>query len=97
MAGATPTKAELMAIITNLQAQVAALQAAAPAAAAAPPAGAAPAVFADMPQMLVDDLIVYSTLRGSAIFKQGCKALNNSHLPMVLPWPPTKLSSSLKL
>jgi hypothetical protein len=67
-----------MVIIAQLQAQVNALQNMAPAAAAAPPAGAAPVVFADMPQMLgANDLIDYLTKRGSAIFKQGCKALNN--------------------
>ncbi len=62
MAGASPTHAELMAIITTLQAQVTALQNVAPAAAAAPPAGAAPVVFADMPQTLgTHDLINYLT------------------------------------
>ncbi len=66
---AAPTNAKLMAIIINLQVQIAALQNAAPAAAVAPPAGAAPAVFADMPQMLgTDDLINYLAKRGSAIF-----------------------------
>jgi hypothetical protein len=78
---ATATNAKLMVIIAQLQAQVAALQNAAPAAAAAPPAGAAPVVFADTPQMLgADDLIDYLTKRGSAIFKKGCKALNNKAL-----------------
>jgi hypothetical protein len=81
MAGAAPTNAELMTIIANLQAQIAVLQATAPAAAAAPPAGTVPVVFADMPQMLgADDLINYSTKRGSAILKQGCKALNDKAL-----------------
>jgi hypothetical protein len=38
-------------------------------------------VFADTPQTLdANDLINYSTKRGSAIFKQGCKALNNKTL-----------------
>ncbi len=50
MAGAAPTNAELMAIITTLQAQVNAMQNAAPAATAAPPVGAAQVVFVDMPQ-----------------------------------------------
>jgi hypothetical protein len=78
---ATPTNAELMAMITQIQVQVNALQNAAPAAAAAPPAGAAPVVFADMPQMLgANDLINYLMKGGSAIFKQGCKALNNKAL-----------------
>jgi hypothetical protein len=53
-----------MAMISQLQAQIAALQNAAPAAAAAPPAGAAPVVFADMPQMLgTNNLINYSMKR----------------------------------
>jgi hypothetical protein len=58
-----------MAIITQLQVQVAALQNAAPDAAAAPLAGTARVVFVDTPQMLgADDLINYLTKRGSAIF-----------------------------
>jgi hypothetical protein len=81
MASAAPTNAELMAIITTLQAQVTALQNVAPAAAAALPAGTAPVVFADTPQTLgTNDLIDYSTKRGSAIFEQGCKALDNKAL-----------------
>jgi hypothetical protein len=81
MAAVAPTTAELLAIITQLQAQVTALQNAAPAAAAAPPAGADPVVFADMPQMLgADDLINYLMKQGSAIFKQGCKALDDKAL-----------------
>jgi hypothetical protein len=78
---AAQTNAKLMAIIAQFQAQVAALQNTAPAAAAAPPAGAAPVFFTDMPQTLgANDLINYLTKRGSAIFKQGCKALNNKVL-----------------
>jgi hypothetical protein len=70
-----------MAIITTLQAQIVALQNAAPAAAAAPPAGAATVVFANMPQTLgTDDLIDYSTKRGSTIFEQGCKPLDDKAL-----------------
>jgi hypothetical protein len=81
MAGATPTDAELMAIIAMLQVQVDALTAAAPVAAAALPAGAAPVVFTDTPQTLVaNDLIDYLTKRRSAIFEQGCKALDNKAL-----------------
>jgi hypothetical protein len=81
MAAPAPITAELMASITTLQVQIVALQNAAPAAAAAPPAGAAPVVFADMPQMLgANDLIDYLTKRGSTIFKQGCKALDNKAL-----------------
>jgi hypothetical protein len=81
MAGATPTKAELLALIAMLQAQVAALTAMAPAATAAPPVGAAPVVFADTPQMLgANDLIDFSAKRGSAIFEQGLKALEDKAL-----------------
>ncbi len=70
-----------MAIITMLQAQIVALQNAAPAATAAPPAGAATLVFADMPQTLgANDLIDYSTKRGSTIFEQGCKPLDDKTL-----------------
>jgi hypothetical protein len=78
MAGAAPTNAELLAIIVMLQTQVSALTATAPAATAAPPAGTAPVVFTDTSQTLgADDLIDYSTKRGSAIFKKGCKTLDN--------------------
>ncbi len=81
MAVAAPTNAELMAIIAMLQVQFYALTATAPVAATVPLAGAAPMVFADMPQMLgANDLIDYSTKRGSAIFKQGCKALDEKAL-----------------
>jgi hypothetical protein len=81
MAAATPTTAKLLAIITQLQAQVTALQNATPAAAAAPPAGAAPVVFTDIPQMLgANDLINYLMKQGSAIFEQGCKTLDNKAL-----------------
>jgi hypothetical protein len=81
MAAPAPTTAELMAIITMLQAQIVALQNAAPAAAAAPPAGTATVVFADMPQTLgADDLIDYSTKRGSTIFEQACKSLDDKAL-----------------
>jgi hypothetical protein len=53
----------------------------APAAAASPPAGAATVVFADTPQTLgADDLIDYLTKRGSTIFEQGCKPLNDKAL-----------------
>jgi hypothetical protein len=81
MAAPAPTTAKLMAIITMLQAQIVALQNAAPAAAAAPPEGTAPVVFANTPQTLgVDDLINYSTKRGSTIFEQGCKPLDDKAL-----------------
>jgi hypothetical protein len=70
-----------MAIITTLQVQIVALKNAAPAAAAAPPAGTATVVFANTHPMLgADDLINYLTKRGSIIFKQGCKPLNDKAL-----------------
>jgi hypothetical protein len=70
-----------MAIITMLQAQIVALQNAGPVAAAAPPAGAATMVFADTPQMLgANDLIDYLTKRGSIIFEQRCKPLDDKAL-----------------
>ena len=81
MAATAPTTAKLMAIITQLQAQIVALQNTAPAAAAAPPADTAPVVFADTAQTLgADDLIDYLMKRGSAIFEKGCKALDNKAL-----------------
>jgi hypothetical protein len=81
MAAPAPTTAELMAIITMLQAQIVALQNAAPAATAAPPAGATTVVFDVTPQMLgANDLINYSTKRGSNIFEQGCKPLDDKAL-----------------
>jgi hypothetical protein len=81
MAALAPTTAQLMAIISTLQAQIVALQNAAPAAAAAPPADAATVVFANMPQMLgTNDLIDYSTKRGSPIFEQGRKPLDDKAL-----------------
>jgi hypothetical protein len=81
MASPALTTAKLMAIITMLQAQIVALQNAAQAAPAAPPAGAATVVFANMPQTLgANDLIDYSTKRGSTILKQGCKPLDDKAL-----------------
>jgi hypothetical protein len=79
MAAPTPTTAELMVIITTLQAQVVAFQNVAPATAAAPPAGPATVVFAVTPQMLnANDLINYSSKIGSTIFEQGCKPLDEN-------------------
>jgi hypothetical protein len=68
--------ADLQALIAALQAQVNALSAAAPAAAAP-----TPVVFADTPQTLnSNNLIDYSTKRGSSIYEQGCKALKDKAL-----------------
>jgi hypothetical protein len=73
---ATPTVANLQTLIATLQAQVNALLAAAPAAAAP-----TPAFFAKTPQMLNSgNLIDYSTKRGSSIYEQGCKALEDKAL-----------------
>ncbi len=75
MAARAPTIKELMAIIMTLQGQVATLTAAAAAALPAPPApvavpAPAPVVFADTPNVLeVNDLIDYSTKRGSTIYE----------------------------
>ncbi len=75
MAAQAPTIEELMAVITTLQGQVATLTAAAAAAPPAPHApvavpAPAPVAFADTPNMLeVNDLIDYSTKRGSAIYE----------------------------
>jgi hypothetical protein len=79
MAAPAPTVADLPALILTLQAQVANLQVAIP---AAPSAGAAAVItFADTPQTLnADDLLDYSTKRGSSIYEQGCKALDNKAL-----------------
>jgi hypothetical protein len=75
MAVPPPTVADHQALIQALQAQVATLQAAIP---AAPAAGAATVVtFADTPQTLnANDLLDYSTKRGSSLYEQGCKALD---------------------
>jgi hypothetical protein len=77
MAAAAPTPAELQALILQLQSQVATLTS------GAAPAGPAPAaiVFADTPQSLyANDLIDYSTKRGSSIYEQGCKTLDDKAL-----------------
>jgi hypothetical protein len=81
MATPNPTTAKLMIITAQFQVQIVALQNTAPSAAAASPAGAAPVVFADTPQILgANDLINYLTKRGSSIFEQGCKALDDKAL-----------------
>ncbi len=81
-----PSVADLEALIQQLQAQVLALENAAAAAATVAPAAttitATPSVvvFADTPQTLgAEDLIDYSSKRGSEIYKQGIAAIN--HLP----------------
>jgi hypothetical protein len=79
MAAPAPTVADLQALILMLQAQVANRQAAIPVASAA--GAAAVVTFADTPQMLnANDLLDYSTKRGSSIYEQGCKALDNNAL-----------------
>jgi hypothetical protein len=61
----TPTTAELMAMIFQLQVHFFALKNTAPAAAAAAPAGTAPVVFTGTPQMLgTNDLINHSKNKG---------------------------------
>jgi len=84
MAANAPTLEELLALVQTLQAQVAALTAATPPVAAplaaAPPAPT-PVVFADTPNVLeVDDVIDYSTKRGSAIYEKGIQALDDKAL-----------------
>jgi hypothetical protein len=74
MAAAAPTTAELLALILQLQSQVATLTSGAATAGPAP----ANAVFADTPQSLyADDLIDYLTKWGSSIYEQGCKTLDD--------------------
>jgi hypothetical protein len=77
MAAAAPPPAKLQALIVQLHTQVATLTL------GAAPAGPAPAavVFADNFQSLhANDLIDYSTKRGSGIYEQGCKTLDNKAL-----------------
>jgi hypothetical protein len=75
----TPTLVDLQALIQALQAQNALQRAAL---SAAPVAGAAAVVtFADTPQTLnAGDLLDYLTKRGSNIYEQGCKALEDKAL-----------------
>ena len=80
-----PTVADLQALILQLQNQVTALENAAATAAPAVPAATTAAitvvVFADTPQMLGgDDLIDYSSKRGSDIYKQGIAPLDDKAL-----------------
>ena len=94
---ASPTNPKLMAIITQLQVQVDALHNTTPNAATAPPAGAAQVVFVDMLQTLgAVDLIDYSTKRGSAIFEQGCKALDDKALTDGFAMTPTQIIIFIK-
>ena len=81
-----PSTAELQALIKQLQAQVQALENAAATTTTVAPAAttttAAPlVVFADTPQTLgAEDLIEYSSKRGSEIYKQGIAALDDKSL-----------------
>jgi len=80
-----PTTAELQALIQQLQAQIQALQnaaaTAAPVAPAATTASPPVVVFADTPQTLgAEDLIDYSSKRGSDIYKQGIAPLDDKAL-----------------
>jgi hypothetical protein len=77
MVAAAPTPAKLQALILQLQSQVATLTLGATLAGPAPAA----VIFADTPQSLyADDLIDYSMKRGSSIYEQGCKTLDNKAL-----------------
>jgi hypothetical protein len=80
-----PTVADLQALIVQLQNQVTALEhaaaTAAPVAPAATTAATTVVVFADTPQTLgADDLIDYSSKRGSDIYKQGIAPLDDKAL-----------------
>jgi hypothetical protein len=79
MEAPAPTVTDLQALILMLQAQVANFQAAIT---AAPTTGAAAVVtFSETPKMLnTNDLLEYSTKRGSSIYEQGCKALDDKAL-----------------
>ena len=83
-AAAAPTPVELQALILQLQALILQLQTqVVTLTSGTAPAGPAPAavVFADTPQSLhTDDLIDYSMKRGSSIYEQGCKTLDNKAL-----------------
>jgi hypothetical protein len=74
-----PTTTELQALITALQAQVATLVTATPEGSTV--ATAATVIFAEIPQTLnPDNLLDYSSKRGSSIYEQGCKPLDNKAL-----------------
>jgi hypothetical protein len=83
MAAPAPTLVDLRALIQALQAQNALQRAALFAAPVA--SSAAVVTFADTPQTLnASDLLDYSTKRGSNIYEQGCKALDDKLLLAVL-------------
>jgi hypothetical protein len=78
-----PTTTELQALITALQAQVATLMTATPAGPTI--ATAAIVIFAETPQTLnPDNLLDYLIKRGSSIYEQGRKPLDDKALTNVL-------------
>ena len=82
MAAATPTTAELQALIATLQTQVAALTSTAATTSTTSTPTPAVVVFADTPQSLnAEDLLDYATKRGSSIYEQGCKTLDDKAIP----------------
>ena len=82
MAAATPTTAKLQALIAMLQTQVAALTSTAATTSTTSTPTPAVIVFADTPQSLnPEDLLDYAMKRGSSIYEQGCKTLDNKALP----------------
>jgi hypothetical protein len=79
MAAPAPNVADLQTLIQALQAQNVLLQAANSAALAA--GTATVLTFANTPQTLnTEDLLDYSTKRGSSIYEQGCKAIDDKAL-----------------
>jgi hypothetical protein len=82
MAPATPTTAKLQALITVLQTQVATLTSTAATTSTTLTPTPTVVVFGDTPQSLnAKELIDYATKRGSSIYEQGCKTLDNKALP----------------
>jgi hypothetical protein len=74
-----PTTTELQALITALQVQFATLMTTTPAGPTV--ATAATVIFAETPQTLnPDDLLDYLSKRGSSIYEQGCKPLDDKAL-----------------
>jgi hypothetical protein len=81
MAAATPTTAELQALIATLQTQVAALTSTAGTTSTTATPMPAAVVFADTPQSLnAKDLLDYAMKMGSSIYEQGCKTLDDKAL-----------------